>query len=113
MHVLHSHQLSATTWRSRGDPSCKFCYAQLEDATYFISSCPLLEAKRRELLSHAPPQLQGIDTNMDLPDPAHNPALFANVMLEIDRIEHIEVQAFCINFLAELKALRAELIAHT
>ena len=50
---------------------------------------------------------------MDLPEPARNPALFANVMLEIDWIEHIEVQAFCINFLTELKALRAELIAHT
>jgi len=39
--------------------------------------------------------------------------LLGNVMLGIDWIEDIEVQAFCINFLAELKALRAELIAQT
>ena len=32
-------------------------------------------------------------------------------LLGIDWIEDIEVQAFCINFLVELKALRAELIA--
>ena len=31
----------------------------------------------------------------------------------IDWIEDIEVQAFCINFLAELKVFRAELIAQT
>ena len=49
-----------------GDPSCKLCYTQLEDATHFISLCPLLEAKRQEQLSHVPPQLQ--ETN--LPDPA-------------------------------------------
>ena len=81
----------------------------------FISSCPLLEAKRRKLLSHAPPQLQDIDTytDMNLPDPARDQALFANVMLGIDWIEDIEVQAFCINFLAALKELRAELIAKT
>ena len=48
---------------------------------------------------------------MDLPNPARDPALFANVMLGIDWIEDIEVQAFGINFLVELKALRTELIA--
>ena len=50
---------------------------------------------------------------MDLPNPARDLALFANVMLGIDWIEDIEVQAFCINFLAELKELQAELIAQT
>ena len=54
-----------------------------------------------------------MDMDMDLPNPERDPALFANVMLGIDWIEDIEVQAFCINFRAELKALRAELIAHT
>jgi len=111
---------SRSNGRGRGDPSCKLCYAQVKDATHFIS-CPLLEAKRRELLSHSPPQFQDIDTDMDLPDPARNPVscengapqLFANVMLGIDWIEDIDVQAFRINFLAELKALRAELIAQT
>ena len=89
--------------QSRGDPSCKLCGAALEDATHFISTCTMLEAKRRELLSYAP--LQSRD--MDLPDPAREPDSFASIMLGID---DIEIQVFCINFLAELKALRAELI---
>ena len=42
--------------QSHGDPSCKLCGAALEDATHFISSCTMLEAKRRELLSYAPLQ---------------------------------------------------------
>ena len=92
--------------QSRGDPSCKLCGAALEDATHFISSCTMLEAKRRELLSYAP--LQSRD--MDLPDPAREPDSFASIMLGIDWIDDIEIQVFCINFLAELKALRAELI---
>ena len=50
---------------------------------------------------------------MAQPDPARDPALFANIMLGIDGIEDTEVQEFCINSLAELKALRAELIAQT
>ena len=39
-----------------------------------------LETKRRELLRHAPPQLQ----DRELPDPARDPDLFAHVMLGID-----------------------------
>ena len=58
-----------------------------------------------ELLVY-PPQFW----DMDLPDPAHEPDSFASIMLGIDWIEDIEIQAFCINFLAELKAFRAELI---
>ena len=47
---------------------------------------------------------------MDLPDPAYEPDSFASIMLGIDWIVDIEIQVFCMNFLAELKALRAELI---
>ena len=61
--------------QSRGDPSCKLCGAALEDATHFISTCTMLEAKRRELLSYAP--LQSRD--MDLPDPAREPDSFASI----------------------------------
>ena len=89
--------------QARGDPSCKLCGAQLEDAPHFISSCPALEDKCRELLRHAPLQLE-------LPDPARDPDLFAHIILGIDWIEDIQVQVFCINLLAELKAFRAELI---
>ena len=89
--------------QSCGEASCKLCGAVLEDATHFILSCTMLEAKRRELLSYAP--LQSRD--MELPDPAREPDSFASIMLGID---DIEIQVFCINFLAELKALRAELI---
>ena len=47
---------------------------------------------------------------MDLPDPACEPDSFTSIMLGIDWIVDIEIQVFCMNFLAELKALRAELI---
>ena len=47
---------------------------------------------------------------MDLPDPAREPDSFACIMLGIDWIDDIQVQVFCINFLAELKYFRAELI---
>ena len=63
-----------------------------------------LEDKRRELLRHAPLQLE-------LPDPAHDPDYsHMHIILRIDWIEDIQVQVFCINLLAELKAFRAELI---
>ena len=77
----------------------------------------VLEAKRRELLSYAPLQSRDMDLpnprpigRPDLPDPAREPDSFASIMLGIDWIDDIEIQVFCINFLAELKALRAELI---
>ena len=92
--------------QSRGDPSCKLCGSVLEDATHFISSCTMLEAKHRELLSSPPPQ----PWDMDLPDPACEPDSLACIMLGIDWIDDIEVQIFCINFIAELKAFRTELI---
>ena len=47
---------------------------------------------------------------MDLPDPAHDPPMFANFIFGIDWIKHIDAQVLCINFLAELKTFRAELI---
>ena len=50
---------------TRSDPSCKLCNAELEVATHFISVCPALEAKRRELLSHAPLQLEPQDPARD------------------------------------------------
>ena len=96
---------SGVTGQARGDPSCKLCDAELEDAPHFISTCPSLETKRRELLRHTPPQLQ--DQEPELPDPARDPDLFAHVMLGID---WVELQVFCVNFLAELKAFRANLI---
>ena len=66
----------------------------------------MLETKHKELLSYAP--LQSHD--MNLPDHVHEPDSSASIMLGMDWIEDIEIQAFCINFLAELKAFRAELI---
>ena len=44
--------------------------------------------------------------DQELPDPD----LFAYVMLGIDWVEDIELQVFCVNFLTELKAFRANLI---
>ena len=64
--------------------------------------------QRRELLRHAPPQLQ--DQEPELPDQARDPDLFAHVMLGIDWVEDIELHVFCVNFLAELKAFRANFI---
>ena len=97
---------SRSIGQARGDPSCKLCGAQLEDVPHFISTCPSLETKRREPLRHAPPQLQ----DRELPDPARDPDLFAYVMLGIDWVEDIQLQVFCVNFLTELKAFRADLI---
>ena len=48
--------------------------------------------------------------DMDLPDPACEPDSFACIMLGIDWIDDIEVQVLSINFIAEIKAFRAELI---
>ena len=48
--------------------------------------------------------------DMDLPDPAREPDSFAYIMLGIDWIDDIEFQVFCIDYLAELKTFRAELI---
>ena len=47
---------------------------------------------------------------MNLPDPAREPDGFTYIMLGIDWIDDIEFQAFCIDYLAELKTFRAELI---
>ena len=66
----------------------------------------MLETKHRELLRYTLPQSH----DMNLPDPVHEPDSSASIMLGMDWIEDIEIQAFCINFLAELKAYRAELI---
>ena len=52
-----------------------------------------------------PPQLQ----DCELPDPARDPDLFAHVMLGIDWVEDIQLQVFCVDFLVELKAFRADL----
>ena len=57
-HGQESNASRFTMWKDGqppGDPSCKLCGSALEDATHFISSCTMLEAKRRELLSSAPP----------------------------------------------------------
>ena len=63
-----------------------------------------IEAKCRELLRHTPPQLQ----DLERPYPARDPDL--QYMLGIDWIKDMQLQVFCVNFLAELKAFRAELI---
>ena len=70
----------------------------------------MLETKHRELLTYAPPPPPPQSRDIDLPDPARDPDSFASIMLGIDWIEDIEIKAFCIKFLAELKAFRAELI---
>ena len=78
---------SQSNGQACGDPSCKLCGAQLEDAPHFISSCPALETKHRELLRHAPLQLE-------LPNHACDPDLFAHIMLKTDWIEDIQAQVF-------------------
>ena len=97
---------SQNNGQAHSNPSCKLCGVQLEDVPHFIFSCSPLEAKHRELLRHTPPQPQ----DLELPDPAHDPDLFAHVMLGIDWIKDIQVQVFRVNFLADLKAFTAELI---
>ena len=90
--------------QSNGDPSCKLCGAALEDVTSFCHA-PFCKLNIGSCLA-TPLQLWDIN----LPDPASEPDIFASIILRINWIDDIEIQVFCINFLAELKAFRAKLI---
>ena len=65
-------------------------FANLERKTRgALSSCACnaLQAERQSLFSHAP---------LNLPDLAHDPIAFTEVMLGIDWIDDLEAQAFLI-----------------
>jgi len=98
--VTHPANSATLSWRT--PPISYFHVHCWKQSVESYSATPLLSSRASTLIWPA------------LPDPARDPALFANVMLGIDWIEDIffsikvyaiEVQAFCINFLAQLKVL--------
>ena len=87
------------------DPSYKLCSAPCEDVYHFISFCPSLNDERQRLIANAPPSVYP-----HLPDPSTRPEDFADVILESDWIDNRDVQAFCINFLQQLKNFHSDKI---
>ena len=55
---------SRNTGRPAGDPTCKLCGADSEDAVHFIFSCQALSVRRRGLLSGAPPIITSTFTEL-------------------------------------------------
>ena len=68
---------------------------------HFPAACNALQAERQSLLSHAP---------LNLPDPAHDPIAFTEIMLGVDWIDDLEAQAFLIQFITDLKQKKSELL---
>ena len=98
---------SRNTGRPAGDPTCKLCGADSEDAVHFIFSCQALSVRRRGLLSGAPPIISSTFTDSTS---SSNPQTFADVILGTCWINDPEVQSFCIKFLSGLKEARAALL---
>ena len=98
--LLGCHGLASDAARFRarrdggpiGNPSCKLCKSGKEDPVHFLAACNALQAERQSFLSHA---------QLNLPDPAHDPIAFTEIMLGID---DLEVQAFLFQFITDLKA---------
>ena len=58
-----------------GNPTCKLRKSGEEDPVHFLATCNALQAERQSMLSHAP---------LNLPDPAHDPIAFTEV-IRLDR----------------------------
>ena len=103
----HGLESDAARFRARkdggpiGNPTCKLCKSGEEDPVHFLAACNSLQAERQSLLSHA---------SLNLPDPVHNPIAFTEITLGIDWIDDLEVQAFLIQFINDLKQKRSELL---
>ena len=78
------------------------CASGIEDAEHFISSCQALLVKRLSLLQDAPPNVLA-----QLPDPTSDPKHFSDIMLGTCWIDDPDVHCFCIQFLNQLKLIRA------
>ena len=103
----HGLESDAARFRARRDggptrnPTCKLCKSGEEDPVHFLATCNALQAERQSMLSHA---------LLNLPDPAHDPIAFTEIMLGTDWIDDLEVQAFLIQFITDLKQKRSKLL---
>ena len=74
-------------------------HVHLQKATAVFSVAHVQYTYSRD--SHAP---------LNLPDPAHDPIAFTEIILGIDWIDDLEAQAFLIQFITDLKQKRSELL---
>jgi len=67
---------------------------------HFLATSSALLRQRQALLSHTP---------INLPNPAHDPSAFVEMILGFDWVDDQEIQGFFIEYITVLKKLRAEL----
>ena len=107
-------ELDASRFRTRrtssspGDPSCKLCHSEPEDPAHFILRCPFLALRRSELLSGCPDNIAP-----HIPDPSVDPDRFIDVMTGVEWIADKATQIFIIDFIAQLRNCRNELLLHS
>ena len=87
-----------------GNPLCKICSIEPEDARHFLVTCPCLSALRRELLSKAP-----VAVSSAIPDVTADPSGFFDIVLGIEWIDDPAIQICIHSFIAELRSLRNSL----
>ena len=84
-----------------GNPRCKLYNSGEEDLVHFLAACNALQVDYQSLLTHAP---------LNLPDLAHDPSAFTEIIFGVDWIDNLEAQAFFIQFITDLKQKRSELL---
>ncbi len=100
-------ELDASRFRRRynsstpGDPTCKLCHIEPEDAAHFILQCPALDTLRQALLADAPAEI-----STHIPDPIMDPIRFVDVMSGVDWIPDKATQVFIIGYLDQLRNCR-------
>ena len=104
-------ELDASRFRTRrtsSSPSCKLCHSAPEGPTHFILRCPSLALRRSELLSDCPDNIAP-----HIPDPSVDPDGFTDVMTGVEWIPDKATQIFIIDFIAQLRNCRNELLLHS
>ncbi len=84
-----------------GDPTCKLCHIEPEDAAHFILRCPALDTLCQALLADAPTKISA-----HFPDPITDPIRFVDVMSGFDWIPDKAIQVFIIDCLDQLRNCR-------
>ena len=79
-------------------PLCKLCNSREENPVHFLAVCNALQAQHQVLLS---------PTLLNLPDPAHDPSAFMEIILGIDWINNLEAQAYFIQYITDHKKIRS------
>ena len=108
LHVDASRFRTRRTTTSPGDPYCKLCHSEPEDPAHLILRCPSFALRRSELLSGCPD-----DIAPHIPDPSVDPDSFIDVMTGVEWIPDKATQIFIIDFIAQLRNCRNELLLHS